>query len=308
MAVYFVTGKLGSGKTLAAVGRMRDYLIKGSRIAGNLDLDLTKLCNNPKSRKLYTRIPDKPRLSDLQALGLGSESPLEETYGALVLDECGTWFNSRNWNDKGRKPIIDWFLHARKLGWDVFFVVQDICQIDSQARAALCEHLVVCKRLDRLPVPGLRLLGQLFGFRLTLPKVHVANVYYGDNAQSALKVDRWVYQGHELYEAYDTRQVFTDGFEQLSEGADPVDMRATYTQLPPYIENGYAYVANVLAILKARGADTPPKPRGLLQKGFLTLYNGGLSMTSGQDTDNGSPTRKVIDEPTANYKPAALKV
>ncbi len=33
MAVYFVTGKLGSGKTLVAVGRMREYLVKDSRIA-----------------------------------------------------------------------------------------------------------------------------------------------------------------------------------------------------------------------------------------------------------------------------------
>ncbi len=125
MAVYFVTGKLGSGKTLAAVGRMRDYLVKGARIAGNIDLNLTHLCN-PRSHRTYVRLPDKPRVEDLEALGAGSDSPEESTYGAFILDECGTWFNARGWQDKARKPVIDWFLHARKLGWDLFFIVQDI--------------------------------------------------------------------------------------------------------------------------------------------------------------------------------------
>ena len=254
MAVYFVTGKLGSGKTLAAVGRMRDYLVKGARIAGNIDVNLDSLCNNPRSHKTYTRVPDKPRIEDLEALGLGSDSADESTYGALILDECGTWFNARGWRDPARKPVIDWFLHARKLGWDLFFIVQDISQVDSQARAALCEHLVVCKRLDRIPFPGLQLLSRILGVRITLPKIHIATVFYGDSPNRDLKVDRWVYRAVDLYDAYDTRQVFHDGFEQLAPGADPVDMRATYTVLSPYVCNGYAYVANVLKLLAAREA------------------------------------------------------
>nr|WP_250114634.1 zonular occludens toxin domain-containing protein [Escherichia coli] len=26
--------------------------------------------------------------------------------------------------DKDRQPVIDWFLHARKLGWDIIFLIQ----------------------------------------------------------------------------------------------------------------------------------------------------------------------------------------
>ena len=250
MAVYFVTGKLGAGKTLAAVGRLRDYLAQDRRVAGNLDVYLTPLCHNPKSRKTYTRLPDKPRGADLELLGRGCEGYNEDRFGLLVLDEVGTWFNSRNWNDKTRKPVIDWFLHARKLCWDVFFLVQDISQVDSQARAALCEHLVICRRLDRLPVPGLRLLSRLLGIRIHMPRIHVASVYYGDSPSSSMRVDRWFYRAVELYDAYDTRQCFTDGTEVL--GGDVVDMRATYTMLPPYIENGYAYVENVVRLVKQK--------------------------------------------------------
>ena len=252
MAVYFVTGKLGAGKTLAAVGRLRDYLRQDRRIAGNLDLNLASLCNNPKSRKTYTRLPDKPRVEDLELLGRGCQGYDEDRFGLLVLDEVGTWFNSRNWNDKTRKPVIDWFLHARKLCWDVLFLVQDISQVDAQARAALCEHLVICKRLDRLPVPGLRLLSRLLGIKLHMPRIHVASVYYGDSPSNAMRVDRWFYRAVELYGAYDTRQCFTDGVEIL--GNTALDMRATYTVLPPYIENGYAYVDHIVRIVEQREA------------------------------------------------------
>ncbi len=294
MAVYFVTGKLGGGKTLACVGRMRDYVRAGRRIAGNLDLDLSELTHE-RAKFEYTRIPDKPRIEDLEVLGEGSTSYDESTFGALVLDECGTWFNSRNWRDKDRKPVIDWFLHARKKGWDIFFLVQDISQVDSQARAALCEHLVVCRRLDRLPIPGFGLISFILGHKLRLPKIHVATVFYGDNPSNALKVDRWVYRGKDLYKAYDTRQCFTDGFEDMGRYG-VVDMRATYTQLSPYVSNGYAYIDNICRIMEERERSKvvrisakmrpstelkPNHPRRRGEGTEISAINGGLQLVRG---------------------------
>ena len=43
MAVYVVTGKLGAGKTLVAVGKIKDKLNQGCKVATNLDLNLDKL-------------------------------------------------------------------------------------------------------------------------------------------------------------------------------------------------------------------------------------------------------------------------
>ena len=40
MAVYVVTGKLGSGKTLVSVSRIQERLAKGCPVATNLDLKL----------------------------------------------------------------------------------------------------------------------------------------------------------------------------------------------------------------------------------------------------------------------------
>lgn len=207
MAVYFVTGKLGSGKTLAAVGRIHDYLVKGRKVATNLDLNLTKLLPVREKKSVVYRVPDKPTVEDLEALGIGNDSYDENKNGLLVLDECGTWFNARSWNDKKRAPVIDWFLHARKLGWDIIFIVQDISLVDKQAREALAEHVVYCKRTDRLSIPLVGGLLRKIGIKF--PKVHYGIVKYGDSEHS-LTVDRWVYRGKNFYQAYDTKQIFVD--------------------------------------------------------------------------------------------------
>lgn len=208
MAVYFVTGNLGAGKTLAAVGRIRDYVNQGRRVATNLDIYCDQFRRKKNRNVDITRIPDKPSVSDLDAIGQGyaGTDVDENRYGLLVLDECGTWFNSRNWNDKGRKAVNDWFLHARKLRWDVLFIVQDLSIIDSQARETIAEHTVFCKRLDRVAVP-FTAFTKLLGFRLRLPKIHRAIVKYG-TTKTSLTVDTWTYMGHDLYKLYDTEQAF----------------------------------------------------------------------------------------------------
>jgi len=213
VSVYIFTGKLGGGKTLCSVGRIEEKLKAGCRIATNLDLNLVKLLGMDARDCEVLRVPDKPKIEDMEYIGVGNTEYDETLNGLLVLDECGTWFNSRNWNDKDRKPVNDWFLHARKLGWDVILIIQDIKLLDSQARNALAEHTVFCKRLDRIQVP---LVGSLWkmltGYRLTGPKVHVAKCVYGIS-EDDLVSDRWVYRGHNLYPAYDTKQLFLADYQ-----------------------------------------------------------------------------------------------
>jgi len=227
MAVYFITGKLGAGKSLASVGRIFDYLSRGRPVATNLDIFPYNYYSHFKKELNLIRIPDKPQVQDLESLGSGNTSYDEEKNGLLVLDECGTWFNSRNWNDKSRKDVIDWFLHARKYGWDIIFLVQDVSLVDKQAREALCEHLGVCRRLDRLSIPIIGLFYKIFtGRPLRLPRMHMAKIHYGDNEQ-ALTSDRWLYRGSSFYNAYDTKQVFVED-----------ELAANYCVLPPFFTHG----------------------------------------------------------------------
>lgn len=229
MAVYIVTGKLGNGKTLVSVGRIRDKLAAGCMVATNLDLDLVAMFGRFRRDLRVIRVPDKPTADDLYALGNANLTYDEEKNGLLVLDECGTWFNSRNWQDRSRSAVNDWFLHARKLGWDVLLIVQDINLIDSQARQAIAEHTVFCRRLDRMHIPFFGTLVKLLSLgqmTLRLPRVHVGKVVYGITENDVLS-DRWVYRGTELFSCYDTKQSFLSDYPH-----------GLYSVLPPWHVSG----------------------------------------------------------------------
>lgn len=216
MAVWVVTGKLGGGKSLVSVSRIKQALADGKKVATNLDIKLDAMFSR-YSKATLIRIPDKPTLHDMEMIGTGNDSYDEELNGLLVLDELGTWLNSRSWQDKTRQPLLNWFLHARKLGWDVIFIVQDVSIIDAQFRESLAEMTVFCKRLDRMAIPLVSPLYKILtgGSKLPLPKVHFGRVVYG-YSKSDLQIDRWVYRGKELYSAYDTRQIFQANYDKGS--------------------------------------------------------------------------------------------
>ena len=100
------------------------------------------------------------------------------------------------------------------MGWDVYLIIQDISMLDKQARKALAEHVVYCRRTDRMNIPFIGAILKLFtgGTRMPVPKWHIAMVKYGDQ-QHSLQVDSWWYNGNELYNAYDTTQVFLEEYE-----------------------------------------------------------------------------------------------
>lgn len=208
MPVYIVTGKLGSGKTLCSVARMREYIQRGVPIATNLNVNLHHMWGKKERNINVMRLPDQPDINDLNAIGYGNKSYDESLNGGLFLDECGTWFNARNWADKSRKEVNDWFLHARKLGWDVFLIIQDVELLDAQARKAIAELTVFCRRLDRVGIPIIGALWKIISEKtLCMPRLHVATAYYG-TTKNDLKSETWTYRGTKHYKSYDTKQLF----------------------------------------------------------------------------------------------------
>lgn len=240
MAVYAITGKLGSGKGKGAMHVARQYIRAGKRVAGNMDVFLEHM-EGERSRASYIRVPDKPTATDLYMLGSGnpyvsfktdirqtkdglkgfapSDMALldgfgEEHNGALFLDECGSWLNTRTYADKGRADLLEWMIHARKYGWDVYFIMQNINQADKQLREALFEYVVRFTRLDRLRVPLVSdvvkgvTAGALNG---NLPRLHIGVVRLGSNPD-ALVADRWTFRGDDLNKVYNTTQVFSDNY------------------------------------------------------------------------------------------------
>jgi len=222
MPVYSVEGKLGTGKTKFCVWIAQQALHKGRRVASNVDLRCEVL--DPFRRQSYVRIPDKPTAFDLQAIGHGNpDSYDEDRNGVLILDELGTWLNARSFQDKDRAHLLDWLIHARKLGWDVYLIVQDAGMIDKQVREALIEYQCRCMRMDKVKVPLIGWFLSVFKERWGyLPKFHqvTARVGYGAGAMVA---ERWLFLGKHLHAAYDTRQVFRSDYEH-----------GTFSSLPPW--------------------------------------------------------------------------
>lgn len=207
---YAFVGKKGTGKSKNVIRLARDrYLAKGRRVATNLDINLEAMFGK-QSRHTYIRVPDKPTAWDLLAAGHGNpESYEEEKNGMLALDELGTWLNTRTFGDKGRTELLDFFAHGRKHGWDGFYIMQAVAQVDKQLRESFIEQTVRHIRFDRIKWPFVGgLLGVLFGERAAyMPKFHVATARIGVNPQD-LVADRAMFTGKDVEACYDTRQVF----------------------------------------------------------------------------------------------------
>ena len=211
-----------------AMRTIQEYLEAGKPVATNLNLYLDKMLPE-HSKSVSVRIPDKPTREHLDALGSAYDVKAgydENKFGLLVLDECLTWLNSRGWQDKERSKVLDWFLHARKLGWNIIFLLQNLAHCDAQLREALLTYHVSCRKLGKYKIP---IIGTITG--LKLPKGTMATVYAGSGSEGIIQ-SRDLYRGADLFEAYDTAQLFTNGMEIL--GNDFVDMRASYSYLSPW--------------------------------------------------------------------------
>jgi hypothetical protein len=260
---YAVTGKKGSGKSLYSVGEIRTALQAGRRVATNLDIHLDKLFG-PTSRHTLIRLPDKPTVVDFEALGRGQEGCVEEENGIIVLDETSTFFNSRAFGDKERQPLLDWLVHSRKYGWDVYYICQGLSQIDKQLRETMIEYHVPVKRTDKWPIPFITPFARIFGLNVRFPKMHVGIVKHGVSPD-AMTVDRRWYRAKDLYAAYDTQQIFLERNHPKACGMHTVlsawHVHGRYLpKIPPY---WLRFVYGVVGHDWTK-AD-PPKPRPALK-------------------------------------------
>ncbi len=214
MTDYALTGKKGTGKSKHAILLIRYRYLKNKRaVSTNLDIELVELMG-PMSKAHYVRIPDKPTAFDLEAAGHGNpDSYNEDENGGMFLDELGTWLNTRTFADKERAAVLDYFAHGRKHGWDTWYIMQNVAQVDKQLRESFIEQTVRHTRFDKVRIPffgsALSLLfGEKAGF---FPRFHTAVFRIGVNPQDMI-CNRAMFTGKDVEKAYDTRQVFRQDY------------------------------------------------------------------------------------------------
>ncbi|MGK5013599.1 zonular occludens toxin domain-containing protein [Janthinobacterium sp. MDB2-8] len=302
MAVYAITGKLGSGKGKAAIDQIRRYLRDGKRVATNCDVFLEHLMP-ARDRGIVIRVPDKPSAVDLYMIGSGNRfidfepilqhgragitatapSPkllpgFDESHnGALLLDECGSWLNTRNFQDKGRAEMLEWAIHARKYGWDVFFIMQNISQVDKQLRDSLLEYVVRLNRLDRMRVPvlspaiALMTAGASNG---SMPRLHIGVVRLGASPD-ALVADRWYFRGDDLNKAYNTTQVFSDTYPHGTHSLLSSWHLSAVAGVPPDFIGPLQATPAALPMLSYRALPPKPPHKHMTKFLFAALCLGG---------------------------------
>jgi len=208
MTDFAVTGKKRSGKGLFCAGLISDALRAGKPVATNMDIFLEHMLP-AHHRGTIIRLPDCPTKEDLDAIGKGNEIVDDDSNGIIILDEASKFFNARAWGDKARQPLLDWLIHSGKLGWDVYYQMQGLEQVDKQLRTTQVEYHISVKRTDRWPIPVITPLFGMIGVNVRFPRMHIGIIKQGCERDSMI-VDRKFYKAKSLYRAYDTRQVFLD--------------------------------------------------------------------------------------------------
>lgn len=201
-----LSGKRGAGKSITACRLMADYVRQGRPVATNMDIRLDKMAR-PWSRLVCWRLPDHPTAADFELLPPGNPNPVDEgRNGLIVLDEVGTFLNSRDWQAKDRKSLISWLLHSRKFGWDLILIAQHPRLVDAQIRDALCDVHASAKRADKLTVPVIGAAAKFItGKPLKLPRAHVVTFRYGFLPQAPVMHVLW-FSGTEYGAMYDSLQ------------------------------------------------------------------------------------------------------
>lgn len=240
MSVYFTNGGLGAGKGIYAAFIASMYYNnpdKNIRLATNYPLDTFRLGKN--SDKDITVLPCNVRVSDLDFLGDGSPSSYKDNFGALILDECSEFLNSRDFKRTDRLKMLHWFKHARKHHWDVYFIVQNYDALDSQVREDLKEYMVFLRDLSKIRIPFYSSYKEMFGNKQPrknkrrhslIPHIVQARIFHKNQSLSEKPENFYTIMAKEYYDFYDTDFMFVDGIEFVNN--KEIDMRAPYSLLP----------------------------------------------------------------------------
>lgn len=209
MPVFAITGKTGQGKGLCGVGMARRYLSEGRPVATNMDIFPEHFRDVHNKNIRIIRIPDRPTAADLYALGMGNDEPWDEDKnGLLLLDELVTWMNSRSWNDKDRKALLDWFVHRRKYGWDIGAMAQSLGSLDGQLRDNVIDYECRAAKVKTIRIPIISgLYRKIFDKPMMWPKFMWYHCMKMRNLETDLIEDIHRFRGEDLYKLYNTAQV-----------------------------------------------------------------------------------------------------
>lgn len=213
--IQFITGVVGSGKTLHAVRLGVDSLKRGQTIVTNVELYPDKIIELV-ARKFGLLIGrDQIRVFN------PDENPNWETlipWGdkscpvLVILDEAQLFYNARDWAKTAErsKRLLAFLTQSRKAGVDVIWITQEGENVDKQFRV-LAEWELAISSTDHLP---LGFIGKL-PFRAYVVK-HVSAKGRYVVRKKWWGYDRW------LFGLYKTESFLNSEMREMAQGVERV--------------------------------------------------------------------------------------
>lgn len=199
--ISLYSGTPGSGKSYHATKDAVTRALFGYRCITNFPVD----CSAVPGFRFFKRyrkpdyVPNEELSVDYLVAYAAENHTGREGETLLVIDEAGLFFNSRDWQSKGRRAWLDFFSQHRKLGYDVILVSQSMIMLDKQIRAFV-EDDHRHRKLSQLGLLGIWL-------RPFCTFISV-NFWLGSNMRLGadyIKFHRWVAR------CYNTKEVFANG-------------------------------------------------------------------------------------------------
>ncbi len=164
----YVTGPMGSGKSLFGVRKIVEAVLAGQYAVTNVRLydgwaDRVARHYWPwRSRASRARIAR--RLESFYVFEESLEKAMRyrvpgtgEARAIFVWDEGHNDLNNRSWKDKSREPILRWATQLRKLGYVGYLLSQHADNTDAALRRVCNFHIRLQNQREQQRVLGLRL-------------------------------------------------------------------------------------------------------------------------------------------------------
>lgn len=224
MSVTLVTGALGAGKGLYCSMLACQAYRNGRRVASNYPLDMEKL--SPLGTVPLSVIPKQFTYDDLMNLGRGCPHDEFENMGILLIDEISLFLNARTFKDAERLKFLDWFVHSRKYGWDVYCQVQASFMLDKQIVDGVAEFVIELSRLDSLRLPFItafmefvfpKEFGVMAKRKSLLPHIIKYRRYLAKEKGRKTPIEKGNFRAKDYFGVHDTLSTFGNDID--SEGA-----------------------------------------------------------------------------------------
>lgn len=151
--IEIYTGTLGSGKTLSAVERIWDHLLRGGWVFTNVQMHVDQV----RDRMLFLGyVYDPARLviltGDMSQFHRQVMRGSDEQLVMVVIDEAHLSFNARDWTKLDRE-LMDFATLCRKLDINLLFLTQSELNLDKQF-LRLTSYLWICRNFAHFRFAG----------------------------------------------------------------------------------------------------------------------------------------------------------